>query len=204
MKAVRTFTHQTLRAAVRQLALTDPMLAGIVERWGAPPMWGRQPGFTTLVRIILEQQVSLAAAATLYKRLVAHAGTLTPHAVMALGAQGLREFGLTRQKSAYCHGLATRIIERSLDLALVSRTPDAAGRAMLLAVPGLGPWSVDIYYLMALRRPDFRCANSADNPTKPTANSNTISSCSAMSRAFFARKVRVPPSMRMVRGVSAS
>lgn len=131
------------------------MLGGIVEQWGAPPMWGRQPGFTTLVRIILEQQVSLAAAATLYKRLVAHAGTLTPHAVMALGTQGLREFGLTRQKSAYCHGLATRIIERSLDLALVARTPDAAGRAMLLAVPGLGPWSVDIYYLMALRRPDI-------------------------------------------------
>lgn len=131
------------------------MLAAITARWGEPPLWARQPGFPTLVRIILEQQVSLASAATLYKRLVRHAGGVTPRNIASLGQSGLREFGLTRQKSAFCHGLATRVLDGSLDLAAVSRAPDEGARAMLLAVPGLGPWSVDIYFLMALRRPDI-------------------------------------------------
>jgi DNA-3-methyladenine glycosylase II len=118
-------------------------------------MWGRRPGFATLVRIILEQQVSLAAARTLYGRLVTHLGGVTPERVAAFQVSGLREFGLTRQKAAYCHGLALRLRDGSLDLAAAARGPDETGRRTLLAVPGLGPWSVDIYYLMALRRPDI-------------------------------------------------
>jgi DNA-3-methyladenine glycosylase II len=117
-------------------------------------MWGRKPGFPALIQIILEQQVSLAAARTMYRRLASHLGVMTPEAVYALQASGLREFGLTRQKAGYCHGLAARILGGSLDLRLVARGPDEVGRQILLAVPGLGPWSVDIYYLMALRRPD--------------------------------------------------
>lgn len=148
-------TRGALRDAALELGARDPMLAEITARWGVPRLWARQPGFPTLVRIILEQQVSLAAAATLYKRLVGHAGGMTPRNIAALGTSGLREFGLTRQKSAFCHGLATRLLDGSLDLAAVSRAPDAEARAMLLAVPGLGPWSVDIYFLMALRRPDI-------------------------------------------------
>jgi DNA-3-methyladenine glycosylase II len=67
---------------------------------------------------------------------------------------GLRQIGVTRQKAAYCHGLARRVLDGTLDLARVARAPDDEGRQMLLDVPGLGPWSVDIYFLMALRRPD--------------------------------------------------
>jgi DNA-3-methyladenine glycosylase II len=66
----------------------------------------------------------------------------------------MRALGLTRQKAAYTHGLAARVLDGSLDLRAVARADDERGRAMLLAVPGLGPWSVDIYFLMALRRPD--------------------------------------------------
>ena len=118
-------------------------------------MWGRRPGFATLVLIILEQQVSLAAARTLYRRLRAHLGEMTPEAIHQMGVAGLREFGLARQKSGYCFGLAERILGGDLDLSAVARAPDEAGREFLLAVPGLGPWSVGIYYLMALRRPDI-------------------------------------------------
>jgi DNA-3-methyladenine glycosylase II len=117
-------------------------------------MWGRRPGFAALVQIILEQQVSLAAARTMYRRLTGHLGAMTPQAVHALQVSGLRDFGLTRQKASYCHGLAARILDGSLDLTSVARAPDDVGRQILLGVPGLGPWSVDIYYLMALRRPD--------------------------------------------------
>ena len=90
----------------------------------------------------------------MYRRLLRHLGSMTAESVSAMGETGLREFGLTRQKARYCHGLAVRVLEGSLHLSQVAALPDAAGRAVLLSVPGLGPWSVDIYYLMALRRPD--------------------------------------------------
>jgi len=79
---------------------------------------------------------------------------MTAQRMCSMGETGLREFGLTRQKARYCHGLAARIVEGSLDLSAVAGLPDPAGRSILLSIPGLGPWSVDIYYLMALRRPD--------------------------------------------------
>lgn len=119
-------------------------------------MWGRRPGFATLVHIILEQQVSLAAARTMYLRLRTRLqGEVTPEGIAGMGIAGLRQFGLTRQKSAYVHSLATAILDRQLDLSFVARAPDAIGREALLALPGIGPWTVDIYYLMALRRPDI-------------------------------------------------
>lgn len=119
-------------------------------------MWGRRPGFATLVHIILEQQVSLAAARTMNLRLRAQlGGVVTPEGIERMGIMGLREFGLTRQKSAYVHGLAFALLSRQLDLSAVARAPDEAGRQILLAVPGIGPWTVDIYFLMALRRPDI-------------------------------------------------
>ena len=151
---LRRLTYTTLGHASRRLARLDPDLGAVLRRLGQPPMWGRNPGFPTLIRIILEQQVSLAAARTLYRRLAIHLGTVEPQAVHATGVRGLRDFGLTRQKAGYCHGLAARMLDGRLDLAHIARGPDEAGRAALLRIPGLGPWSVDIYYLMALRRPD--------------------------------------------------
>jgi len=151
----RRLTQASLATGARWLAQRDPDLGAVVYRLGVPPMWGRNPGFPALVQIILEQQVSLASAEAVYRRLKRHLGALTPAAVHAAQVGGLRDLGLTRQKAAYCHGLAARILDGSLDLTAVSRGSDEAGGRVLLAVPGLGQWSVDIYYLMALRRPDI-------------------------------------------------
>jgi DNA-3-methyladenine glycosylase II len=150
----RRLTLISLSTGARYLAESDPDLGVVLERLGDPPMWGRSPGFPTLIQIILEQQVSLAAARTIYRRLIGELGAVTPEAVHAMQESGLRDFGLTRQKARYCYGLATVVLDGSLDLTSVARGTDAEGRKTLLAVPGLGPWSVDIYYLMALRRPD--------------------------------------------------
>ncbi len=150
----RRLTQAAVASGARALARRDPVLARLLARQGPPPLWGRQPGFPTLVRIILEQQVSLAAARTMYLRLHHRLGGVTPATIHGTAITGLRNLGLTRQKAAYCHGLATRILEGGLDLGAVARAPDTEGQQRLLAVPGLGPWSVSIYYLMALRRPD--------------------------------------------------
>jgi DNA-3-methyladenine glycosylase II len=147
-------TPASLREGVRWLAGLDDDLAGVFRRTGFPPLWGRPAGFSTLVRIILEQQVSLGAARTMYGRLAAHTGRVTPGAIVRVGQEGLRALGFTRQKARYCHGLAELVRSGALDLRAIAAAPEEAGRQMLLAVPGLGPWTVDIYYLMALRRPD--------------------------------------------------
>jgi DNA-3-methyladenine glycosylase II len=125
-----------------------------VSRFGAPPLWARRPGFGTLVRIVLEQQVSLASARALFHRLHEATGGVTPEAMARLGPPGLRALGFTRQKADYCANLGELVVAGRLDLAAVAKAPTEEGRQMLLDVRGLGPWSVDIYFLMALRRPD--------------------------------------------------
>ena len=141
--------------AVRQLAAIDPDLAGIAERHGPPPLWAREPGFETLVRIILEQQVSLASAEAARERLVRAAGVIEPDAIVKVGDEALREAGLTRQKARYLSGLARDVLEGRLDLEAIAVADDDEARARLTSVLGIGRWTADIYLLMALGRPDI-------------------------------------------------
>ncbi|HKE83059.1 MAG TPA: hypothetical protein VKB50_04860 [Vicinamibacterales bacterium] len=153
-KNSRGLTLATLREGADALAARDVDLARVLERVGYPPIWGRRPGFSSLVRIILEQQVSLRSAEAMYRRLELHLGGVTPESFGRAGVTRLRRLGVTRQKAGYCVGLARRVLSGALDLSAVARADDDVGRRMLLDVPGLGAWSVDIYYVMALRRPD--------------------------------------------------
>jgi DNA-3-methyladenine glycosylase II len=149
-------TRSTLGSAVVHLTGRDRSLAAIVGRHGAPPLWGRRPGFATLARIILEQQVSLAAARTLYRRL-AHAipGGWTTAAILHEGTTGLTTRGVTRQKARYIVTLADRIHRGELVLRHLARSSDEDAQRQLVACDGIGPWTASIYLLMALRRPDI-------------------------------------------------
>ena len=91
----------------------------------------------------------------MYLRLAAATGAVTPAAVLALGAPGLRGLGFTRQKAAYAVELASRIEDGSLPIGRLHRLPDDDACALLTRVPGIGPWTSGIYLLMALRRPDI-------------------------------------------------
>jgi DNA-3-methyladenine glycosylase II len=153
-RSPRTLTHATLAEGVRALARCDRDLAALLARNGMPPMWARRPGFSTLIHIVLEQQVSIVAARSLFRRIRGHLGDMTPELVAGRGIPGLHRLGLTRQKASYCHGLARAILDGSLSLSDIARSADVEGREALLALRGIGPWSADIYYLMALRRPD--------------------------------------------------
>lgn len=144
----------SLHRGVRELTRHDRDLAQVVRRYGIPPLWARPPGFATLVRIILEQQVSLASAGAAYRRLQRLVGRVTPWDVAAATEGRLRGAGLTRQKAAYCSSLARAVVGRTLDLASFARLGDEAVRTILLQLPGVGPWTADIYLLMALRRID--------------------------------------------------
>lgn len=154
MNSDAPLTEDRLRQGAEALAAIDPDLSSLLARFGVPPLWPREPGFPTLVQIILEQQVSLKAAKTLFERLEQALGGVAPATVLHAGQDGLKAQGLTRQKARYCYELARRVNEGELPLEQLTQWSEPEGRKALLAVPGLGPWSVDVYYLMALRRPD--------------------------------------------------
>ena len=145
----------SLRAAVGVLAHRDPTLLTIVDRHGPPPLWARDPGFETLVRIILEQQVSLSSAEAAFARLLRATGAVEPHAIVLAGESGLATAGLTRQKSRYLVVLSAAVLDGSLDLDAIARLDDEAARQALMRLPGIGRWTADIYLLMALGRPDI-------------------------------------------------
>jgi HhH-GPD superfamily base excision DNA repair protein len=133
-------TDATLALAVDHLASLDPVLAASVERHGRPPLWAREPGFPTLVHIVLEQQVSLASARAAFDRLRAVADPLTPAAFLTLDDRRLLEIGFSRQKTRYGRELARAVAEGRLDLAALVILDDDAVDASLTAVPGIGPW----------------------------------------------------------------
>jgi DNA-3-methyladenine glycosylase II len=126
----------------------------VLETLGPPPMWARKPGFPTLVHIILEQQVSLASARAAFNRLAEAASPLTPERFLRLKALALKRIGFSRQKAAYARHLAESILEGRLVLKQLATMSDGAARTALLELKGIGPWTADIYLMMALRRPD--------------------------------------------------
>lgn len=143
-----------LANAAAQLASEDIDLARILEAYGPPPMWQRPPGFATLIHIILEQQVSLAAAASMFRRLNERTVPMAPERILQLGEPHLRSLGLTRQKTAYCLHLADTVHNKRLDLFGLPALPDDQVKSALMQVKGIGSWSADVYLLMVLRRPD--------------------------------------------------
>ena len=117
-------------------------------------MWGREAGFSTLLHIILEQQVSLASARAAHNKLLEAASPLTPQCFLELDDATLKAVGFSRQKTAYGRHLAHSMIEGHLDLDALHTMNDADVRSELLRIKGIGQWTADVYLLMVLRRPD--------------------------------------------------
>ena len=151
---IKPLTKANLTEATVYLAARDNDLARLLVADGVPPLWERKPCFSTLIHIILEQQVSLASARAMYHRLVDNLVPFTPDRFLEAGSSYLRSLGVTRQKSAYCINVAEAILGDALDLRAVSRMDDLAAVDTLTRIKGIGPWTADIYLLMALRRPD--------------------------------------------------
>jgi len=143
-----------LAGAARFVAGLDDDMARILETLGTPPLWDRPPGFVTLLRIILEQQVSLVSADAMYRRLLGQIDPLTPGNVLDKGESFLRSFGVTRQKAAYFVNLARAVRDGDLDLDALALETDETAMARLTSVKGIGPWTARIYLLMVLCRPD--------------------------------------------------
>ena len=147
-------TRELLIQGTSELAARDPSLADVIDNHGVPPMWGRKAGYAALVKIILEQQVSLTSAAAVYKKLESTVTEISPEEIVKLSAGGLQNLGFTRQKAGYTEGLARAILDGEIDLGKLGKMSDEDAHARLITIKGIGPWTANIYLIMALKRPD--------------------------------------------------
>jgi len=153
IQAAKRLTSESLAAAAAELAGRDRHLRSIYEVHGAPPMWARRPGFPTLLRIVLEQQVSLVSARAMFQRLKSNIEPFGTERFIELGEGYLRSLGVTRQKAHYCVQVAHAFADGHFDT--IGRLNDEDAHTTLLRIKGVGPWTANIYLLMALRRPDI-------------------------------------------------
>ena len=133
----------------RWLASACPRMAAALDQTGPLPLRRREDGFAALLNAIVSQQVSVASARAIWERLE-RAGMVTPTAVADAGSEQLRSLGLSRQKIRYAEALAIA----DIDYIALRQMPDAEIIEQLVAVPGIGRWTAEIYAMFSLGRPD--------------------------------------------------
>lgn len=148
------YTEQNFNSFCDIVAARDADLQQILKKHGYPRPWIRPNTFQTLVLSILEQQVSLAAAYAAFNRLRKKVGTVTPKKIVSLTDQELRDCYFTRQKIVYAKGLAQAIIEKKISLRKMEQCSDQEVFDQLIPLKGIGPWTIDVYLMHALRRTD--------------------------------------------------
>ena len=146
--------NQIFIANVQNLCKRDRDLAKIIDMYGYPLQWQREPGFSSLIRIILGQQVSLTSAESTFNRLKSVEEELTPANFLLLDDNQLNQIGFSRQKIRYGRELAQAIAHQQLDLTSLELLEDQAIRTKLTSITGIGDWTVDMYLMTALQRPD--------------------------------------------------
>ena len=147
-------TKSSIRKHVEELAAREPAFAGVVKRHGVPDPRTSAPGAQTLLRTIVGQQVSVAAARSMWAKLEAAFGS-PPDLQLLLAAsdEELRAAGMSRQKSGYIRSLAELVISGELDLGNLPEDDEEA-IALLTRIKGIGRWSAEIYLLFAEGRAD--------------------------------------------------
>ncbi len=146
---------ESLRPALEALAGRDAALADAYRRCGLPPVRRSAPGFPGLIRMIIGQQVSVASAAAMVRRLEAAVSPVSAEAFLTLDDGRLREIGFSRQKVRSGRGLAEEIASGRLDLDALAKLDDDAAVVRLTQLRGIGRWTAEIYLLFALQRPDI-------------------------------------------------
>jgi DNA-3-methyladenine glycosylase II len=143
-----------LRESLDALAAAEPRIAAALARAGYPEPRTSPRGYQTLLRAIVGQQVSVAAATSMWAKLTAAVGDPPdPTRLLAASDEALRAAGLSRQKISYAKSLAEEVLSGRLDLANLPEDDDEAV-AQLVRVKGIGRWSAEIYLLFAEGRED--------------------------------------------------
>ena len=145
-----------MRKALLHLKKADPVIAGLIDRIGRYAVEYLEPGYETLAKAIVYQQLSGKVAEVIFNRLAVATGDgrLTPEAALRLSPARMRELGLSRQKIAYLRDLAERTLSGEVDFAALRRLPDRQVYRRLTALRGIGAWTVQMFLIFALQRPN--------------------------------------------------
>ena len=171
-------TTATIRQHLDAVAAQDPVVAGAIARVGYPEERIRETGYRTLLRTIVGQQVSVAAASSVWRKLEAELGEdMHAHDLLARDFDTLRACGLSRQKQGYARSLCELVTSAELDLENLPEDDEDA-IAQLTRIKGIGRWSAEIYLLFAEGRQDIwpagdlavqaACAKMLDLPERPS------------------------------------
>ncbi len=148
-----------LKRGLSALADADPDLAAAIAAAGALPVRSRDPGFGTLLNIIMAQQLSTASAGAIWNRLEAECDPMTPRTLLRIHPRRLRSIGLSKQKALYARELARALERGEPDLASLHALADEDAITALTQVKGIGRWTAEIYLLFALGRADVMPAD---------------------------------------------
>ncbi|MBI80237.1 MAG: hypothetical protein VYC50_00675 [Pseudomonadota bacterium] len=140
---------------VNKLASRYSEIKLIVDFWGIPKYWYREPSFRSLVLIVIEQQISTIAAKTIFNKLEKYINEVSTEAVISIGIEGLMHMGLSKKKSFCCYNLAKLISNKELSLSKLDHDSDEQVLKKLTKIPGIGPWTASMYMLSAMERIDI-------------------------------------------------
>lgn len=153
--AIVGIAEEDLRKSLDALAGREPRIAAALAAVGYPEPRISEPGYQTLLRAIVGQQVSVASAASMWAKLTALVGDPPePAALLAASDEELRSAGLSRQKASYARSLAEEVVSGRLDFARLP-ADDEEAIAELVRVKGIGRWTAEVYLLFAEGRPDM-------------------------------------------------
>lgn len=156
-KPHRISSAAQLEDAMKALIVADIRLKAVIDALKEKPKFvpRRKHGFEALVDIVVSQQLSVAAADTIFGRVKAKVVPFDPATLLATDAVVLRACGLSAPKQRHMKSIASAILDGSLDLKRVRNMHDDDARAHLTAVKGIGPWTADIYLMGSLGRADI-------------------------------------------------
>ena len=143
-------TPQELSENISALIAIEPKFAAVYEQVGLPDLRHNAGGFEQLMRAMVGQQLSVAAAASIWKRLVG-AKLTTPHDIREATDDTLKAQGLSKQKTRYVRSL----VDHNIDFAALENMPNKDAIKTLTAVTGIGRWTAEMYLLFSLKRADI-------------------------------------------------
>jgi DNA-3-methyladenine glycosylase II len=147
-------TKERLFVALSVLVSREPRFDAVLKLHGPPSLRMVDAGLPALLQMVTEQFLSLAAAAAIWKRCTERLGKMDTETILACPQEDLVALGLSRAKAKSFHGLAAAVRDRRHDFHVLRHMQDEDAHKLLVSLPGVGPWTADIYLLSALQRPD--------------------------------------------------
>ncbi|MCW8810229.1 MAG: hypothetical protein OQJ93_02835 [Ignavibacteriaceae bacterium] len=140
---------------IYSLKKIDNIFISIAAKYGDPPNWKLEPGFVSLAKIILGQQLSLASAEAHFKKLSSYLSEFTPRTILKLNDNEMRECQISRQKATYLRILSSALIEKRIVLDNFGNQETDEIRKKLINIKGIGQWTADIYLMFCLQEKDI-------------------------------------------------